>query len=219
MKKWYVLTIIIVMISALALSVSASTGTVQRTLSYNDIKITLDGQEITPLDANGNSVEPFIIDGTTYLPVRGIASALGLDVSWDQTTKTVQLNTGSASAPATPQSESRIISAEFTDLYEVEGVDGVLYLKLQITNLSKQAVTITIANMAVNGEAVLLVSTAVPVTIRPGMSANGPFIIPTTALSAAHASEVQNLIFDIEARDPDNFDVIDTISDFQVSLP
>lgn len=219
MKKWYVLTIIIVMISALALTVSASTGTVQRTLSYNDIKITLDGQEITPLDANGNSVEPFIIDGTTYLPVRGIASALGLDVSWDQTTKTVQLNTGSVSAPATPQSESRIISAEFTDLYEVEGVDGVLYLKLQITNLSKQAVTITIANMAVNGEAVLLVSTAVPVTIRPGMSANGPFIIPTTALSAAHASEVQNLIFDIEARDPDNFDVIDTISDFQVIIP
>lgn len=219
MKKWYVLTIIIVMISALALSVSASTGTVQRTLSYNDIKITLDGQEITPLDANGNSVEPFIIDGTTYLPVRGIASALGLDVSWDQTTKTVQLNTGSVSAPATPQSESRIISAEFTDLYEVEGVDGVLYLKLQITNLSKQAVTITIANMAVNGEAVLLVSTAVPVTIRPGMSANGPFIIPTTALSAAHASEVQNLIFDIEARDPDNFDVIDTISDFRVIIP
>lgn len=219
MKKWYVLTIIIVMISALALTVSASTGTVQRTLSYNDIKITLDGQEITPLDANGNSVEPFIIDGTTYLPARGIASALGLDVSWDQTTKTVQLNTGSVSAPATPQSESRIISAEFTDLYEVEGVDGVLYLKLQITNLSKQAVTITIANMAVNGEAVLLVSTAVPVTIRPGMSANGPFIIPTTALSAAHASEVQNLIFDIEARDPDNFDVIDTISDFQVIIP
>lgn len=219
MKKWYVLTIIIVMISALALSVSASTGTVQRTLSYNDIKITLDGQEITPLDANGNSVEPFIIDGTTYLPVRGIASALGLDVNWDQTTKTVQLNTGSVSAPATPQSESRIISADFTDLYEVEGVDGVLYLKLQITNLSKQAVTITIANMAVNGEAVLLVSTAVPVTIRPGMSANGPFIIPTMALSAAHASEVQNLIFDIEARDPDNFDVIDTISDFQVIIP
>lgn len=219
MKKWYIFTIIIVMISALALSVSASTGTVQRTLSYNDIKITLDGQEITPLDANGNSVEPFIIDGTTYLPVRGIASALGLDVSWDQTTKTVQLNTGSVSAPATPQSESRIISAEFTDLYEVEGVDGVLYLKLQITNLSKQAVTITIANMAVNGEAVLLVSTAVPVTIRPGMSANGPFIIPTTALSAAHASEVQNLIFDIVARDPDNFDVIDTISDFQVIIP
>lgn len=219
MKKWYMLAIIIVIVSALVLTASASTGTVHRTLSYNDIKITLDGQEITPRDANGNYIEPFIIDGTTYLPVRGIASALGLDVSWDQTTKTVQLNTGSVSAPATPQSESRIISAEFTDLYEVEGVDGVLYLKLQITNLSKQAVTITIANMAVNGEAVLLVSTAVPVTIRPGMSANGPFIIPTTALSAAHASEVQNLIFDIEARDPDNFDVIDTISDFQVIIP
>lgn len=56
------------------------------TLNYNDIKITVDGKQVTPKDANGNTVEPFIIDGTTYLPVRGIASALGLDVSWDQAT-------------------------------------------------------------------------------------------------------------------------------------
>lgn len=60
--------------------------------SYNNIRITLDGATITPKDANGNSVEPFIIDGTTYLPVRGIASALGLSVSWDGTNKTVLLS-------------------------------------------------------------------------------------------------------------------------------
>lgn len=217
MKKWYMLAIIIVMISSLALSVSASTGTVQRTLSYNDIKITLDGQEITPLDANGNSVEPFIIDGTTYLPVRGIASALGLDVNWDQTSKTVQLSTGSA--PAQTTANDQIITARFLSLYEVTGVEDVMYLDLQVENRYDQALTITLTNMAVNDESVPLVATAVPITIKPGMSANGPFIIPTTALSAAHASEVQNLIFDIEARDPDNFDVIDTISDFQVIIP
>lgn len=217
MKKWYMLAIIIVIVSALVLTVSASTGTVQRTLSYNDIKITLDGQEITPLDANGNSVEPFIIDGTTYLPVRGIASALGLDVNWDQTSKTVQLSTGSA--PAQTPANDQIITAGFLSLYEVSGVEGVMYLDLQVENRYDQALTITLTNMAVNDESVPLVATAVPITIKPGMSACGPFIISTASLSIDNASEVRTLIFDVEARDSETFNVIDRIADFQVSLP
>lgn len=63
----------------------------QATLSYNDIQIKLDGAEIVPTDANGNLVEPFIIDGTTYLPVRAIADALDLDIAWDGETSTVLL--------------------------------------------------------------------------------------------------------------------------------
>ncbi|MGI6029769.1 MAG: stalk domain-containing protein [Candidatus Heteroscillospira sp.] len=63
----------------------------QATLHYNDIKITVDGEPVEPRDANGNAVEPFIIDGTTYLPVRGIAEALGLNVTWDGATNTAVL--------------------------------------------------------------------------------------------------------------------------------
>ncbi|MBE7055339.1 MAG: hypothetical protein E7392_04415 [Ruminococcaceae bacterium] len=59
------------------------------TAIYNDIKIMIDGEEIIPKDVNGNTVEPFIIDGTTYLPVRAVASALGKDVNWDGETNTV----------------------------------------------------------------------------------------------------------------------------------
>ena len=58
---------------------------------YRDIKIKLDGTEITPKDANGKTVEPFIIDGTTYLPVRAVGEAMGLDVDWDGETSIVQL--------------------------------------------------------------------------------------------------------------------------------
>lgn len=64
--------------------------TVQR--FYNNIKITLNGTEITPKDVNGNVVEPFIIDGTTYLPVRAISNALGLNVDWNGETQTVILS-------------------------------------------------------------------------------------------------------------------------------
>lgn len=61
------------------------------TAVYNNIKIMIDGEEITPRDVNGNVVEPFIIDGTTYLPVRAIASALGEDVDWNGETNTVYI--------------------------------------------------------------------------------------------------------------------------------
>lgn len=70
----------------------------QATLDYTGIKITLDGQAITPKDANGNTVEPFAISGTTYLPVRAVADALGLEVQWEQATQTVALTSDGSSA-------------------------------------------------------------------------------------------------------------------------
>ena len=47
--------------------------------------------EYTPKDANGAVVEPFICNGTTYLPVRGVAGAFGKEVEWDPMTSTVYL--------------------------------------------------------------------------------------------------------------------------------
>ena len=81
-------------------TVFATVGTVTKDLSYNNIKITLNGAELKPTDAAGNYVEPFIIDGTTYLPVRGVANALGLDVSWDGSNNTVVLSDGTVSGGA-----------------------------------------------------------------------------------------------------------------------
>ena len=55
------------------------------------IRIVVDGQELHPTDGNGKPVSPVIYDGTTYLPVRAVASALGKAVSWDGPTWTVYL--------------------------------------------------------------------------------------------------------------------------------
>ncbi len=56
---------------------------------YMNVKLVIDGEEITPKDANGNIVEPFIYNGTTYLPVRAIGEAFNKDVHWDGETATV----------------------------------------------------------------------------------------------------------------------------------
>ena len=90
-----------VIVLALAIPVLAA-GNMQ---TWNDvlvggITITLDGETIQPKDANGNPVEPAIYDGTTYLPVRAIADALGMEVAWDGSTKTVILKSAKNQEPA-----------------------------------------------------------------------------------------------------------------------
>lgn len=59
--------------------------------------IIIDGEELTCYDANGNRVEAFVHQGTTYVPVRAIAEAFDTNVSWDQATKTVHLGTAGGS--------------------------------------------------------------------------------------------------------------------------
>ena len=83
---------------------------------FNNIKITLNGNEIIPKDVNGNSVEPFIIDGTTYLPVRAIGNALGLNVDWDSSTNTVVLSDPQYKAES-EYPEAEYIKGEVVPLY------------------------------------------------------------------------------------------------------
>lgn len=101
------------------------TRTAVATLDYNNIKISVDGQNVIPVNANGQPVEPFAISGTTYLPVRGIASVLGLDVNWDGTTNTVVLRTidnvlesvGASGVPGVPDGWIAFDSGSFERLF------------------------------------------------------------------------------------------------------
>ena len=107
-KKLFTILFVAAIVLSLALSAYASSAyTKQATLNYRGISISING-EVKPLtDANGNVVEPFIIDGTTYLPVRGIAEALGLNVEWDNATSTVIITdaTQEPTPSPTPSSE------------------------------------------------------------------------------------------------------------------
>lgn len=69
----------------------AAGKTVSAELLYNNIKIYIDNVLTNAKDANGKTIEPFIYNGTTYLPVRGVAQALGVDVQWDGSTNSVYL--------------------------------------------------------------------------------------------------------------------------------
>ena len=83
------------LVGVLSLPTLAASGSRIAQLDYANMKVTLNGQAVDLRDAYGNEVEPFTINGTTYLPVASIGKALGLNVSWDNSTKTVILSTAS----------------------------------------------------------------------------------------------------------------------------
>lgn len=67
--------------------VSAEDGTREISAAFRDIKIIVDGKQLS------TPAEPFIYNGTTYLPVRAVGEAVGKEVVWDNDTKTVTLTT------------------------------------------------------------------------------------------------------------------------------
>jgi hypothetical protein len=75
---------------------------------FNNIKVSINNQLIELKDANGNPIEPFIVNGTTYLPVRILAENLGMEVKFNESSNTVELTKKEESAlneitnPTTP---------------------------------------------------------------------------------------------------------------------
>jgi len=87
MKKRIVIGVLVVAVF-LSGFVTASAFSGRRTLDayFNNIKVVVNGREADLRDANGNPVEPFIVNGTTYLPLRAALNAItgGAEaIEWD----------------------------------------------------------------------------------------------------------------------------------------
>jgi len=73
--------LITVMVFALSISALAITGVI--TIEGHPIDIIVRGKIFEPKDVNGNDVLVFEYKGTTYAPVRALAEAYGLEVSYN----------------------------------------------------------------------------------------------------------------------------------------
>ncbi len=58
---------------------------------FKGIRVIIDGEELYPKDANGESVPMFTLNGTTYLPVRAISNVFDKRIKWDGENKIVYL--------------------------------------------------------------------------------------------------------------------------------
>ncbi len=80
------------LVGSMAFSSEAATALKSITADLNyRVSVTMNGDKVSLLDANGNTVIPITYNGTTYLPVRALANLLDLQVNWDQASQTVAL--------------------------------------------------------------------------------------------------------------------------------
>lgn len=91
--------VVLGLVAAMALgtcTVSAANGTRNISATFRNIKIVVDGKQLS------TSAEPFIYNGTTYLPIRAVGEAVGKEVTWNGNTNTVYLGEVPADAQQQP---------------------------------------------------------------------------------------------------------------------
>lgn len=89
----------------LGLSVSALAFTGHMTIEVSPINVQVNGNIFEPTDVNGTPVPVFNYNGTTYAPVRALAEAYGLQVSWDAKNNMASV-WAPGMKPVTPQEDS-----------------------------------------------------------------------------------------------------------------
>ena len=84
------------MLLSLSVPAMATNATKNAWVNYSNVTIVADGAPIVPRAGgdSGTAVEPFVWNGTTYLPLRAAAAALGITVGWDGATSTISLTSG-----------------------------------------------------------------------------------------------------------------------------
>ena len=83
------------------------------TITGSPINVMVNGEVFKPKDVNGNDVLVFVYNGTTYAPLRALAEAYGLEVSYDGSRNMAVVNDpgkAAASAPAPVPSVSSFSS-------------------------------------------------------------------------------------------------------------
>ncbi len=79
-----ILTTALSLILAAALIVPAGATLSGKTIQVlTGADIFVDGIKMEPTDANGNPVDTFVFEGTTYIPLRAVSQSLGYNVKWD----------------------------------------------------------------------------------------------------------------------------------------
>lgn len=148
--KMKVICLVVVLAIMLTTTVFATVGSRTAELWYNNIKIMINGKETFPTDANGNAVEPFTINGTTYLPVRAIGNALGMNVGWNPETNTVTLDNPGVFKGGVQVYDDEYVTIEFAGCRAPGENDWLKYYYADFNITNKTDVTLTFQPNAIS---------------------------------------------------------------------
>jgi SLAP domain-containing protein len=114
------------------------------------VNILIDGEKLEPKDANGNPVETFVYNGTTYLPVRAVSEAFGKLVSYDAQTQTVSIRRNQFTSGTRSSTENEVTISSKNIYYDGDKLIAEMFvdngLTVPVYNLKK--INITLSNDA-----------------------------------------------------------------------
>lgn len=86
-KKQYlaIASALVLTVGLFPTSSSASVATKNLQAKYNNIKVLYNGNTVS------TTIEPFIVNGTTYIPLRMMAGVFNKDITWDGTSYTINV--------------------------------------------------------------------------------------------------------------------------------
>ena len=185
-SKMLIIGIIIGALLAIPLTALARWGQENLVVDYSDIKININGSQITPRDVTGRIVEPFIYEGTTFLPVRAISEALDKNVTWDGNTKTVYvLDKGTYVSPTDEELKTFLKSSE-TDNRVKEGIDNAVVTRITDTLLPVYILTATMPTGALEITYILVDGVDDDSNIQK--------VFHFTSMSATHSEQITSII-------------------------
>ena len=166
--------------------------TLTANVTYRGIKIEVNGSVITPTDAAGKTVEPFILNGSTYLPIRAVCEALGCEVGWDDATSTVNITSAKnvvlkAGAGAAPMKFDAA-------MFPVEGFSGEVnddpYARVLVLGKGAKSAIVSLELVNASSEAIRICKEVV--SEKCGVPESRIWVHATHAITTMHAPGEQD---------------------------
>ncbi len=122
-------------IAAVALALAVGTGTVALAAGnlvsisvFPGMNLAINGETFVPKDVNGKEVDVFSYNGTTYVPIRAISQAFGMDVSYDDATKTAMVDEPEkVTPPYNPTRMDYVLSVAPETVTNEDGTKEIVY--------------------------------------------------------------------------------------------
>lgn len=149
--------IVMIVIFSLTATAFAAVNSKSITVGYNNIKVYIN-EKLTQLkDPNGHTVDPFVYDGTTYVPLRAVSEALGQQVRWDAATSSIYIDSQPAkTTPSATEANQTLMNQNgvkitYLGMEKNTSSMGGYLIKLKIDNTSSKDYMVQIRNFSVNG--------------------------------------------------------------------
>jgi hypothetical protein len=117
-KSAALLLIVTALFSLATGAIAASNLTVISAYLNGEVTFLKDGVNWRPTDSQGNEILPITYDGTTYLPLRVLANAFNIPVSYDESSKTILLGKTKGPNLFAKQVTTEYSAAKFFDVID-----------------------------------------------------------------------------------------------------